>query len=304
MTLQTKAVLLHANFSIPAGRKVDKDISDKIADDYSVTGGRAQSGNFNKMAIALSYFRPFMATKREVENKIKSIALPYLHDNDKMYILPNVKIMDFAKVWRKATSDWDSSINELRLGKYKEALDEARKRLNDNGGMFRESDYTDVERFIGKFKMEKFMRPIPDVHSMGFLTSLSELEAQGIRKEVESSINESMQASVQSLYNKIRDEMNGLIFILDKASPRIRESRLDGLTHLIRIMGDLNFTGDSRLNDIQRYMKEHLLFVPASLRGNEHAQQKAISHAEVVLKMLGSDEETYKAMEKLYGFGS
>ena len=304
MTLQTKAVLLHANFSIPAGRKVDKDISDKIADDYSVTGGRAQSGNFNKMAIALSYFRPFMATKREVENKIKSIALPYLHDNDNMYILPNVKIMDFAKVWRKATSDWDSSINELRLGKYKEALDEARKRLNDNGGMFRESDYTDVERFIGKFKMEKFMRPIPDVHSMGFLTSLSELEAQGIRKEVESSINESMQASVQSLYNKIRDEMNGLVFILDKDSPRIRESRLDGLTHLIRIMGDLNFTGDSRLNDIQRYMKEHLLFVPASLRGNEHAQRKAISHAYVVLKMLDSDEETYKAMEKLYGYGS
>lgn len=304
MTLQTKAVLLHANFSIPAGRKVDKDISDKIADDYSVTGGRAQSGNFNKMAIALSYFRPFMATKREVENKIKSIALPYLHDNDNMYILPNVKIMDFAKVWRKATSDWDSSINELRLGKYKEALDEARKRLNDNGGMFRESDYTDVERFIGKFKMEKFMRPIPDVHSMGFLTSLSELEAQGIRKEVESSINESMQASVQSLYNKIRDEMNGLVFILDKDSPRICESRLDGLTHLIRIMGDLNFTGDSRLNDIQRYMKEHLLFVPASLRGNEHAQRKAISHAYVVLKMLDSDEETYKAMEKLYGYGS
>ena len=304
MTLQTKAVLLHANFSIPAGRKVDKDISDKIADDYSVTGGRAQSGNFNKMAIALSYFRPFMATKREVENKIKSIALPYLHDNDNMYILPNVKIMDFAKVWRKAASDWDFSINELRLGKYKEALDEARKRLNDNGGMFRESDYTDVERFIGKFKMEKFMRPIPDVHSMGFLTSLSELEAQGIRKEVESSMNESMQASVQSLYNKIRNEMNGLIGVLDKDSPRIRESRLDGLTHLIRIMGDLNFTGDSRLNDIQRYMKEHLLFVPASLRGNEHAQQEAISHAYVVLKMLDSDEETYKAMEKLYGFGS
>jgi len=304
MTLQTKAVLLHANFSIPAGRKVDKDISDKIADDYSVSGGRAQSGNFNKMAIALSYLRPFMDTKREVEKKIKSIALPYLHDNDKMYILPNVKIMDFAKVWRKATSDWDFSINELRLGKYKEALDEARKRLNDNGGMFRESDYTDVESFIGKFKMEKFIRPIPDVHSMGFLTSLSELEAQGIRKEVESSINESMQASVQSLYNKIRDEMNGLIGILDKDSPRICESRLDGLTHLIRIMVDLNFTGDQKINDIQRYMKEYLLFVPASLRGNEHAQQEAISHAYVVLKMLDSEEETYKAMEKLYGYRS
>ena len=312
MTLQTKAVLLHANFSIPAGRKVDKDISDKIADDYSVTGGRAQSGNFNKMAIALSYLRPFMDTKREVEKKIKSIALPYLHDNDKMYILPNVKIMDFAKVWRKAASDWDSNINQLKMGKYNEAVDEARKRLNDQGGMFKEADYPDAEDFASKFKMEKFMRPIPDAHSMGFLTSLSQLEAEGIRKEMKESMEESMETAKECLFSRIYKQMYELRNILGGENPRIFEARMDGVKQLIESIKDLNFTDDERLEEIRTIMRDELYLDASQLRGDLVRQDEAIDSANKVIKKVGGYDtgglssyvENDNVMEKIYGYRS
>jgi len=312
MTLQTKAVLLHATFSIPSGRKVDKAISDKVADDYSVSGGRAQSGNFNKIAIAISYLRPFMDVKRTVEREIESMTLPYLHENDKMYILPNGKIMDFAKVWRKAASDWGSNINELRFGKYKEAIDEARKRLNDQGGMFKETDYPDAEDFASKFKMEKFMRPIPDVHGMGFLTSLSQLEAEGIRKEMKESMEESMETAKECLFSRIYKQMDELRNILGGENPRIFEARMDGVKQLIESIEDLNFTDDERLEDIRTIMRDELYLNADQLRGDGVRQDEAIASANKVIKKVGGYDigglsaygEHDNVMEKIYGYRS
>ena len=82
MSLNTKAVLIKVDFSIPSGRKVDKAISNKVADDYNVSGGRASSGNFNKIAIAQKYFKPFVDIKRRVENAVRQNTLPYLHEQD------------------------------------------------------------------------------------------------------------------------------------------------------------------------------------------------------------------------------
>ena len=312
MTLQTKAVLLHATFSIPSGRKVDKAISDKVADDYSVSGGRTQSGNFNKIAIALSYLRPFMDIKRTVEREIESITLPYLHENDKMYILPNGKIMDFAKVWRKAASDWDSNINQLKMGKYNEAVDEARKRLNDQGGMFKEADYPDAEDFASKFKMEKFMRPIPDAHSMGFLTSLSQLEAEGIRKEMKESMEESMETAKECLFSRIYKQMYELRNILGGENPRIFEARMDGVKQLIESIKDLNFTDDERLEEIRTIMRDELYLDASQLRGDLVRQDEAIDSANKVIKKVGGYDtgglssyvENDNVMEKIYGYRS
>ena len=49
MKLENKAMLFKVDFSITSGRKVDKEVSSKIADDYNVSGGSQASGNFNKI---------------------------------------------------------------------------------------------------------------------------------------------------------------------------------------------------------------------------------------------------------------
>ena len=310
MKLENKAMLFKVDFSITSGRKVDKEVSSKIADDYNVSGGSQASGNFNKITIAQKYIKPFQDIKRRVEQAVKQNTLPYLHDSDNTYLLPNNRIMNISKIWRDAEREWETAKDELVDGKYHEALQEAKKRLNDSGGMFRYDDYPDVEDFVAKFKMKKFLRPVPSAHGLEMLTGLSEIEAKRIKDEVEQSMNESLESSVESLYNKIKDEMNGLISVLDKDNPRICETRVDGLNHLIRIIDCLNFTNDDKLKDIQQYMKDNLLFVPASLRGNKPAQTRAINHARKVLQMIfvndvaDNQEEPLTAMEKLYGFGS
>jgi hypothetical protein len=305
MTLQTKAVLLHAAFSIPSGRKVDKVISDKVADDYNVSGGRVQSGNFNKITIASSYLKPFMTIKRTVEQAIERMTLPYLHENDKMYILPNGKIMDFADVWRKAESNWNSHLLELRTSKYDEALNEARKRLNDqSGGMFLEDDYPSVEKFISKFNIEKFIRPIPDEHSMEFLTSVSELEAASIRKEVKESIEGSMETAKECLFSRIYNEMDKLRSILESDSPRIFEARMERIQQLAKSIKDLNFTDDERLEEVGSIMERELCLSADQLRGDEARQDEVIEVANTVINKVCGYDEIDNTMEKLYGYRS
>jgi uncharacterized protein YukE len=241
------------------------------------------------------------------------MTLPYLHETDKMYILPNGKIIDFGKLWRKAASDWDSNINELKMSKYAEAIDEARKRLNDQGGMFKETDYPDAEDFASKFKIEKFMRPIPDVHGMGFLTSLSQLEAEGIRKEMKESMEDSMETAKECLFSRIYKQMDELRNILRGENPRIFEARMDGIKQLIESIEDLNFTDDERLEDIRKIMRDELYLDASQLRGDEIRQDEAIDSANKVIKKVGGydvgglsayGEYGNQVMEKIYGYRS
>ena len=57
MSLSNKALLLTVDFSIPSGRKVDKQVSNDIADQYNIDGGRRSSGNFNKITIDSKYLK-------------------------------------------------------------------------------------------------------------------------------------------------------------------------------------------------------------------------------------------------------
>ena len=305
MSLNTKAVLIKVDFSIPSGRKVDKAISNKVADDYNVSGGRASSGNFNKIAIAQKYFKPFVDIKRRVENSVRQNTLPYLHESDNTFILPNSKIMDMTKIIRDAENEWEIEKDALVNGKYDEAMEEAKQRLNDSGGMFKYSDYPDVNQFVSKFKMGKFMRPIPDIHGLEFLTNVSELEAESIKKEVKQSMDDSLQSSMQCLYDKIHTEMDELIDILSKDNPRIFKSRIDGLNQTIRMIRELNFTNDQVLEDVRNYMVEHLLLTESSLTGNRERQDEAIADARYVKDMLdGKNTPSLDVMEKIYGYGS
>ena len=66
MSLSDKALLLTVDFSIPSGRKVDKQVSNDIADQYNIDGGRKSSGNFNKITIDSKYLKEPQNIKRKV----------------------------------------------------------------------------------------------------------------------------------------------------------------------------------------------------------------------------------------------
>ncbi len=307
MTLQSKAVLIKVDFSIPSGRKVDKDISNKVADDYNVSGGRRSSGNFNKIAISQKYFKPFIDIKRHVDNTLKRNTLPYLHEHDDTYLLPTTRIIEVSNVIREAEKKWNSEKSELVNSKYDEAMEEAKQRLNETGGMFKASDYPSVSEFVNKFRMSKFIRPVPDVnHGLELLTNVSEIESERIKKEVKQSMEESMEASKSCLYDKIRAEMHELHDILSKDSPRIRKTRIDGLTQTIRMIRELNFTNDPVLENARNYMVDNLILNEHTLRASTVAQADAMSAALDVLQILDgktvSNTNDPDLMDKIYGY--
>jgi len=305
MSLSKKGMLLSVSMSIPSGRKVDKGISEKVASDYNVKGGSRDSGNFNKITISSKYLQPFRNIKSNMvespSSTIKTMTLPWLHESGGVFILPNKKLLDFAGIWRKQKSLWDSEIQSLKDGKYQEALDEAEVRLNKKGGMFNRSDYLTVDEFTDRFKMDQYLRPIPEEQNLDLRASVGELEAERIRKEVYDSVAKSMEKMKELLTSRIESEMHGLKHILASDRVTVYDSRMEGLRNLIDSLSGLNFTDDIFLTDLESYMKKNLYLYAHDLRGNETKQREAYRHINKVIGYICKEETFEQTMSKLDG---
>ena len=211
MSLSEKALLLTVDFSIPSGRKVDKQVSNDIADQYNIEGGRRSSGNFNKITIDSKYLKEPQNIKRKVIHAFESMTLPWINNDIKVNLLPNTRLLEFSKVWRESKTEMNQYLWNLRNGLYDEMMQESRDRLNgqssEEGGLFNKWDYPPVEDFASKFKMEYYVRPVPDADNLDLRVSVGESEAERIKTEIKESIEEQFEESRKALCDRIVDSV-------------------------------------------------------------------------------------------------
>ena len=291
MSLSDKALLLSVDFSMPSGRKVDKQVSNDIADQYGIEGGRRSSGNFNKILIDPKYLKEPLNIKRKVTKAFENMTLPWLNDGIKINLLPNSRFLEFSKVWRDSKRDMDQYIWNLENGLYDEMMQEGETRLNgDNGGLFSEWDYPPVETFVAKFKMEHFVRPVPNADDLDLRVSVGDEEAERIKREVKESVDKQFEESRKSLCDRIVDAVTHMKSVLSKEKPVIHETLMEKMTDLVDILPELNFSEDQELEEIRRLIKDELIEDVQTLRDDEVIQQD----------VLDSTSDILRKMEKIY----
>ena len=218
MSLSDKALLLTVDFSIPSGRKVDKQVSNDIADKYNIEGGRRSSGNFNKITIDSKYLKEPQNIKRKVINAFDNMTLPWLNNGIKVNLLPNTRLLEFSKVWREAKTEMNQYLCNLENGWYDEMMQESRDRLNgqstEEGGLFSEWDYPPVEDFVSKFKMEQYVRPVPDADNLDLRVAVGDAEAERIKEDIKDSIEQQFEKSTKYLCNRIVENVEHMKKVL------------------------------------------------------------------------------------------
>jgi|TARA_R100001530_G_scaffold50940_2_gene37823 hypothetical protein len=299
MSLSEKALLLTVDFSIPSGRKVDKQVSNDIADQYNIEGGRKSSGNFNKITIDSKYLKEPQNIKRKVINAFDNMTLPWLNNGIKVNLLPNTQLMAFSKVWRDARREMDQYIWKLENGLYDEMMQDSKDRLNgqssDDGGLFSEWDYPPVEAFVSKFKMQQWVRPVPDADSLDLRVAVGEAEAERIKEDIKDSIAQQFEKSKEYLCNRIVENVEHMKKVLSgknkNGNPVIHDTLMEKMEQLVNILPELNFADDQEIEDIRRRIRDELLEDVDVLRKDAGARDDVLS----------STDDILNRMEKIYG---
>ena len=291
MSLCDKALLLSVDFSMPSGKKVDKKVSNDIAEQYGIEGGRRSSGNFNKNLIDAKYLKEPLNIKRHVTKAFENMTLPWLSDGIKINLLPNSRFLEFAKVWRDSKRKMDQYIWNLENGLYDEMMQEGETRLNgDNGGLFSEWDYPPVETFVAKFKMEHFVRPVPNADDLDLRVAFGDEQAEIIKREVKESVEKQYEESRKALCDRIIKTVKHMKSVLSSEKPVIHETLMEKMTDLVDILPELNFSEDQELEEIRRLIKDELIEDVQTLRDDEVIQQD----------VLDSTSDILRKMEKIY----
>ena len=299
MSLSEKALLLTVDFSIPSGRKVDKQVSNDIADQYNIEGGRRSSGNFNKITIDSKYLKEPQNIKRKVIHAFESMTLPWINNDIKVNLLPNTRLLEFSKVWRESKTEMNQYLWNLRNGLYDEMMQESRDRLNgqssEEGGLFNKWDYPPVEDFASKFKMEYYVRPVPDADNLDLRVSVGEEEANRIKTDIQKSIEKQFEESRKALCDRIVDSVEHVKRVLysknKNGNPTIHDTLMEKMEQLVNILPEINFAEDQAIEDIRRRIRDELLEDVDVLRKDTDVRKDVLT----------STDDILNRMEKIYG---
>jgi len=299
MSLSEKALLLTVDFSIPSGRKVDKQVSNDIADQYNIEGGRRSSGNFNKITIDSKYLKEPQNIKRKVIHAFESMTLPWINNDIKVNLLPNTRLLEFSKVWRESKTEMNQYLWNLRNGLYDEMMQESRDRLNgqssEEGGLFNKWDYPPVEDFASKFKMEYYVRPVPDADNLDLRVAVGEEEANRIKTDIQKSIEKQFEESRKALCDRIVGSVEHVKKVLSSknknGNPTIHDTLMEKMEQLVNILPELNFAEDQEIEDIRRRIRDELLEDVDVLRKDTDIREDVLT----------STDDILNRMEKIYG---
>mgnify|MGYP003134597401 CR=1 FL=1 len=292
MSLDKKALLLSVDFSIPSGKKINKKVSNDIADQYGVDGGRKSSGSFYTNLIDSKYFKEPLNIKRNVTKAFDNMTLPWLNDGIKVNLLPNSRFLEFSKVWRESKRQMDQYIWKLENGLYDEMMQDGEIRLNGvQEGLFNEWDYPPVETFVTKFKMEHFIRPVPNADDLDLRVAVGEEKAEIIKKEVKESVDKQYEESRKALCDRIIKAVNHMKSVLSAEKPIIHETMMEKMNDLVDILPELNFSEDEGLDEIRKLIKDELIEDVQTLRDDEVIQKVVLDSTSSILNK----------MEKIYG---
>ena len=253
MSLSDKAVLINVSFSIPSGTKIDKHVSNKIADDHQVSDGRRAAGNYQKIILDADLFRNISKIKRNVEGYLNTVSVPY--SNDKMpVILPTTALSEPTRMLRKAKREFDNELNLIREG-YEIKKEEAKQRL---AGLYKEEDYRHLDDFMERFSFDSWIRPIPDLDNLDLRFQVSDEEARIIKEEMRADMIYSLRDSCRVVQKRAIDILTHLKEVLDSPTPRIHKSMIEKVTALSDSLPGLNLQDHEEFADIAREIQTQL----------------------------------------------
>ena len=283
MTILTeKAMLVSFNVSAWRARLADRDVTEAVEREHGAERGM---GRFSKRLIAKERLAAIDHAAAKARHHHYENTLPWLDNGSR--ILPAASYFDYTSKQNAFIAQFDQAVDEF-VKVYPVVLDEAKQKL---GRLFKPEDYPSASEIRSKFSMTAHFNPLPEAED--FRVNLGELEQKRIREAIEERLGEAARGCVRDAWQRIHDHVARMAERLaaykvngdGKVENTFRDSLVENMRELVKILPALNVTNDNMLADMTYTLEQELCAIDApELRQDSKARKAVAKKAAAILK--------------------
>ena len=276
--LTEKAMIVKLTITKWSARKHDRKISKEVAANYGTSEDR---GRYNKVLIAQNHLKAIQQSENATRTFHYQQTLPWKDDGAR--ILPSANYLEYTQEIRQLKAAFEKEVAAF-IDSYPALVAQARYELN---GLFDAADYPDPAKIGSKFKFEVEVDPLPCADD--FRVTLQAGEVDKIKGEIAARLKAAEQDAVNDLYNRLHSAVKHMMEKLQDKEGIFRDSLVTNIRDLCELIPRLNFTGDSRLEELSAQAEKDLAaYDPEDLRKNQFARMETADAAvDLLAKMAG-----------------
>lgn len=273
-----KALLVQLNISSYNPTVVDKRATRQSAELNNASASELRLVKNLVPKEAIDKIAKHIRASREDHYKL---TLPW--SDGGMRLLPTAAWMDYTDVMTANRDIFERQVNEF-CNNFSGYRDQARARL---GLLFSEADFPGGSDLRSRFAFRMQWLPIPC--SGDFRIALgSDEDMRDISTSVDCMVAEAAKAAGDDLAKRLTDRLLAVVDRLSDPDNIFRDSLIDGLRDLVKLVPKLNVLDDTALMEAATAVEASItVFEPQTLRDDDEARASAADAASEILRKMG-----------------
>jgi hypothetical protein len=286
--LSKKAVLVKLSVSQWTARKYDKRVTQEVADTHGV---QSDAGRYNKVLIESSEIKKVSKATNAARTFFYANTLPW---SDEYRIRPTQGYLDFMTALGEHKGEFQDRVREF-CGMYADLQTKARITLK---GMYNPGDYPTPDGLSKKFDFSVSVLPL--VGAKDFRIDLSAEEVSRIGAQLEKQNAKAIKEAMRTAWTRLYEAVTHMADKLNGEKTVFRNSLVDNLEELTKVLPILNITNDLELARVCDEINHNLCsYDPDTLRKDDLARSKTGKEArklkQTIEKVLEKNEDEPEA---------
>lgn len=275
--LLNKVVLCKVSISVFNPKRQDTKVTHEVLEERNATSA---AGKWVKNLIDPKALDGVVRVSQRARIESYNLSLPW---SDEGYrILPITVFMDYQKTMRECRQKFEKEVEDF-LSQWDRHVLEAKQSLN---GMFNPLDYPTKEQVTEKFAFSVDILPLPT--GQDFRVTLPEEEMEKMKADVEMTVKNAEQAAMKDLWRRLSTPIRHMVDRLSQDDSIFRDSLIDNVKDIIRIVPSLNISNDPMLVQLNAECRKLIQHDPETLRLNRDLRRDVASQAREILKKMES----------------
>ncbi len=243
-----KAMLAAVHISVWTATKHDRKVSREVADQ---NGARERAGRYNKqLLMGASKLEDLRSLSGQIRQHFYKVTLPW--SDEGLRLLPSHFLFELKARMREFERDFNDGVESF-LMVYPEYIREARSEL---GGLFREEDYTSVEKLRDKFSVKLDVLPFPAGED--FRVEMSAEEQARMAREIDANAKEKLAKGTEELWKRLRQVVGHMVERLSEPESRFHTTLVTNMEELVSVLPALNVNQDPDLDRFASQIRDRL----------------------------------------------
>lgn len=282
--LSERAMIAHVKIESWSAKCKDAKVTDKVHRDHNAS---ADAGAYQKRLLSKDALAEITQIANEARKEHYARTVPW--EDGGMRLLSAAGFTAYAEAMKGYRRKFECAVEKF-VSLYPDFVSDARARLN---GMFNAADYPDPDQIHKRFGFAVRINPVPE--SNDFRVTLSDAQAAEIRADIEARTRDALADGMRDVWERVAERVGHMAKKLNEFQPAtepgqknqgvFRDSLVENVRELVRLLPSLNLTGDAKLDAIAKRMEAELCGHDAdTLRQSDNIRAGVAAKAEAILK--------------------